>query len=378
MNGIEKIKDTQICALSSFGHNGLDWIHSLIDNHPEVLIMPAFSFYRTLDLFELKHGYRVENFGSIEKNIEDLSNFFYYDKYFKTVRRRFLEDEYHFSDFKHNLLFFIQNSKIYNNTKNIFLGIHYAFSKIYNIDFEEKKVIIFQEHIPWHSAQIREDLNAKFIFMMRDPRAGLAGAWKRTGENRGLVSQYPLEFDKTILWGTYSSHFCLSGSSEREISEDVKIMVNEDMHIDLEYQMRNLCDWLSIKYCDSCLDQTFLGIEWLGESTYLAADELSERPPEDFYDIKNVERRWRSRLSSSDISMIEVIFSKIFRRFSYKTDTRFSFIKYFSAMARFMFIYISNEPIKDKLHFLRISRNLLRRTFVIFFPSLAAKFFKII
>ena len=77
MNGIEKIKDTQICALSSFGHNGLDWIHSLIDNHPEVLIMPAFSFYRTLDLFELKHGYRVEKFGSIEKNIEDLSNFFY-------------------------------------------------------------------------------------------------------------------------------------------------------------------------------------------------------------------------------------------------------------------------------------------------------------
>ena len=34
--------------LGSFGHAGIDWVHSLLDNHDEILIMPAFSF-RSID-----------------------------------------------------------------------------------------------------------------------------------------------------------------------------------------------------------------------------------------------------------------------------------------------------------------------------------------
>ena len=38
--------------LSSFGHAGVDWIHSLLDSHKDILIMPAFSFFRTLHKIE--------------------------------------------------------------------------------------------------------------------------------------------------------------------------------------------------------------------------------------------------------------------------------------------------------------------------------------
>ena len=84
--------------------------------------------------------------------------------------------------------------------------------------------------------------------------------------------------------------------------------------------MIQLCNGL-ILLTPSCLEETFLGIEWLGESAYLGVDELSEKPPEDFYDSKNVEARWRGRLKKNDIEMIEVMLNKIFISFKYKLDT---------------------------------------------------------
>ena len=37
----------------SFGHCGIDWLHSLLDSHSQILIMPCFSFYRTWKLLNL-------------------------------------------------------------------------------------------------------------------------------------------------------------------------------------------------------------------------------------------------------------------------------------------------------------------------------------
>ena len=50
---IQKIKKMPLTVLSTFGHNGLDWVHSLIDNHSQILIMPAFSFFRSLERIKL-------------------------------------------------------------------------------------------------------------------------------------------------------------------------------------------------------------------------------------------------------------------------------------------------------------------------------------
>jgi hypothetical protein len=53
---IQIIKKLKIVILSSFGHNGLDWLHSLLDNHPQALLMPAISFYRTCDFYRIQKG----------------------------------------------------------------------------------------------------------------------------------------------------------------------------------------------------------------------------------------------------------------------------------------------------------------------------------
>ena len=46
------------------------------------------------------------------------------------------------------------------------------------------------------------------------------------------------------------------------------------MHIDLNLEMKKLCIWMNIEFENSLLKQTFLGNNWLGESSYLAVDEL--------------------------------------------------------------------------------------------------------
>ena len=43
------IKQLPVYTLSSFGHAGIDWTHSLLDSHKDILIMPAFSYFRTLN-----------------------------------------------------------------------------------------------------------------------------------------------------------------------------------------------------------------------------------------------------------------------------------------------------------------------------------------
>ena len=45
---VEKIiRDLPVYFLSAFGHCGIDYLHSLLDCHPQILIMPSFSFYRS-------------------------------------------------------------------------------------------------------------------------------------------------------------------------------------------------------------------------------------------------------------------------------------------------------------------------------------------
>ena len=45
-----------IFVLQSAGHSGIDWTHSLLDSHSQVLIMPAFSFYRTIYEIEIRNS----------------------------------------------------------------------------------------------------------------------------------------------------------------------------------------------------------------------------------------------------------------------------------------------------------------------------------
>ena len=283
-NNISSFELLPVTIISSFGHNGLDWIHSLLDSHPNIVLMPAYSFYRTLDFFKLRFGYELTALKDSDGISKELTNFLFTDPSYKVVRRQFLHTKEQAVSFQHSLKYFLEESSLQQGIQKLFYAINYAYSCAYEIDLSRIKMIISQEHVSWHSLEYQEVFDPKFIFMMRDPRAGLAGSWKRQAENAGLKRVNPFDFDKGILLGTYLEKFYQRAFRKDKCSK-IKIMVNEKMHENLELEMRDLSSWLNLDFSSSCLEETFLGKEWLGESSYLGVDELQEKPPKNFYNI---------------------------------------------------------------------------------------------
>jgi hypothetical protein len=369
---IQIIKKLKIVILSSFGHNGLDWLHSLLDNHPQALLMPAISFYRTCDFYRIQKGVNIFDLQT-SLMADEFVSFIYKNSSYEQVRRKFLNSDQDAREFKKHLNDFLLNSGLQNNEENLFRGIQYAFCCLYNLEFKSLKILLAQEHVPWHSEKYIKNLDAKFVFIVRDPRAAIAGSWKRQQENAGLNKLDALHFDKINFYWFYSYDFYKKYLPQNII----KIMINERMHLDLEAEISQLCDWLDIEFLPVCLEQSFMGIEWLGESTYLAVDELSEKPPEDFYLPENIEKRWRSRLSIKDIQMIESIFDQIFIDFNYEFDTPTTYSKKIQGLLRyFRFHYVPNQDTPKHKIIMAVCRNILRRFFLIIIPLKVMKFFR--
>ena len=126
------ISKIPLVVLSSFAHAGIDWVHSLLDSHPEILIMPAFSFFRTLE--RIKRGNKFDIYNSKNTEIAKiLSNTFFYDKSYQFKRRKFIKDEVEMKNFENYLLEHLENSKEINIIKRVFFGIHQGFQIIHEL-----------------------------------------------------------------------------------------------------------------------------------------------------------------------------------------------------------------------------------------------------
>ena len=92
----------------------------------------------------------------------------------------------------------------------------------------QKKIIVTQEHVPWHSEKYKQLFNPKFVFIMRDQEQELLahGRAKVRGDNTSLMKMNSLDFDKINLYWTYAYNFFRKNKD----SNKIKIMVNEDMH----------------------------------------------------------------------------------------------------------------------------------------------------
>ena len=62
---MKKINSIPVAVISAFGHCGLDWLHSLIDSHKQVLIIPPMDFLRTIDILKRKKIYLNNSLASI-------------------------------------------------------------------------------------------------------------------------------------------------------------------------------------------------------------------------------------------------------------------------------------------------------------------------
>ena len=306
------IKELPIYMLGSFGHSGIDWTHSLLDNHSQILIMPAFSFFRTIYKLEKIDKIDLKKFKNSRYASKILTDLFYNDKSFDTKRRKFLFNEEQKEIFQKELEIFFDNDNE-NIIRKTFYAIHSAFCKVHGINLEKVKCIVIHEHVPWHFKKYLHYFNAKSILIFRDPKAVLGGGILRMRDSNSSKKINSRQMDTMILCLVTAFNIYLKEKG----NDKVFSLQNEKMHIDLILEMKKLCKWMNIEYESSLLKQTFLGNNWLGESSYLAVDELDKLPPENYYVPTEVKKRWKTILSNNDILFIEVVFRKFIKEFNY-------------------------------------------------------------
>ena len=85
-----KINSLPVFMLSSFGHAGIDWTHSLLDSHKDIIIMPAFSFFRTLYKIEKINKIKLNKLKDAKFAAKILTEMFFNDVSYRVKRRKFL------------------------------------------------------------------------------------------------------------------------------------------------------------------------------------------------------------------------------------------------------------------------------------------------
>ena len=310
------VDNKKIIFLSTFLHSGLDWVHSLLDSHSEILIMPALSFYRCWTRF---------NFSEVECSEKVYTHFF---KYINdnigpnslNEQKKFLNSQEELDNFFYKLRELLCYQK--SRRRDVFLYIHesYAFAK--NINLEKIKIIISHETLPFYKKYMKIDfIESRLILVLRDPRAALAGIWHRRISQFDYLPDYT--FNMSIDCWLYGIN--IVKDNFYQINKNLYIIQNEKVHENLNLEMRKLCRWLCIEFQHTLLSESYpSGKNVFVDSAYLLNNKLNDQNlfnqeiPKDYFRIENVKKRWRKVLSKSQIIMIENILSYCFDKFGYK------------------------------------------------------------
>lgn len=310
------IKKKKIIFLSSFLHSGIDWVHSLLDSHQNILITPALSFYRCWTKFgfnEMEYGQKIYNkfYLYIKINIGPSS---------KNEQKKFLNNNEELDDFFFKLGNLLKNNLV--SRRDVFLYIHESYLYAKKINEKNIKVIISHEHVPFYKNLFKSDFpDSSIILVLRDPRAALAGIWHRRTELFGHLPDFT--FNMTIDCWFYGISIIKDKNYKQE--KNLYILKNEELHSNIQKEMTKLAKWLKVDFADTLLIESFpSGKKVFVDSAYLMGNKpndqnlLNQKIPDDYFKIDKVVARWKGVLSKQQIMMIEGIFSIIFNNFGYK------------------------------------------------------------
>ena len=79
--------------------------------------------------------------------------------------------------FRSYIFEYLKYKKKFTIKKDLFESIHYAYARVKNFN-QNKKIIVAHEHAPWNCFNYESYFNAKYILIIRDPRASIAGSIK--------------------------------------------------------------------------------------------------------------------------------------------------------------------------------------------------------
>ena len=116
--------------------------------------------------------------------------------------------------------------------------------------------------------------------------------------------------------------------------------------------------------------------KWHGDSVYLGKYDSDKPLPKNYYELKNVIKRWRSQLLKKEIADIENLLNKSMKLFKYKNLTVISKKSLINAHISYLFGYKEKRSFFKNVYY--TCKNILRRISILYFPKLAGKYFDLI
>lgn len=329
---MSQIKKLPLTFLMTFGHCGIDWVHSLLDSHQQILLTPALSFYRCWKMLKLSNVKNsAEMFSIWERYINE-----FIGPNCKNEQKKFFHDQSQLEKFFQ--YFKIKIEEYGTERSNVFLALHEAYAVARDIDLNQVKLIVSHEHLPWPFEAIINDFpSAKILMITRDPRAAVAGIFKGRIADFGHLPDFVLN----LIFDCWLQGMDMYKKYKPQLKERFKVLINEDMHLDLEKNMRDLARWLNIDFDPILLTSTYpSGKSYQPDTRYIKSDETIA-DEKDFYLPENVKKRWIEVLANPhDLLMTEVILNEAMSEFGYKRIYPNSFL---NKIKGFLYFFLPNH-----------------------------------
>ncbi|MDC0215445.1 sulfotransferase, partial [Candidatus Marinimicrobia bacterium] len=306
------INSLPVVALMTTGRTGSDYLHSLLDSHPQVLTFNGhFTVYS--DFFST--ALTIKNDSSIIADIVDefIGKYIYkfVSKYDYQEAKDILgknKDEsitINTSDFKRHVIQLMKDENL--SSRNLLLAFYGSYNICLGNNIFNTKVFFHHPHVGYELDLFINDFSdLKIVFTTRDPRANFVS-------NIENFRRYSLMHDNEV-------HLYNAMKIMLEDCKIDEIHENEDVVIKLEDLpkkniMESFANWLQIDFRESMLNATWAGLEWYG-------DRLSTKKYKSSYSNIDLEKmpshnNWENRLSKKDKYIFNYILNSRLKFYGY-------------------------------------------------------------
>ena len=265
----------KIVAISHFiSRSGTLYLHSLLDNHPQIATIPA--TINIENLLKIKEKFTVEECYQIFKNNNpkffDTSKFTPIDKNNSSLwmlgenkNEKIITNE---ATFRKNFIFSLEDQEI--NPKNVLISLYYAYAKTHNQEIKNFKLILMHPHEKKTTIRFSNYFkDALYIIPIRNPVRAYKSVIKKT---RYMSKMRKKEY--------YPSGQLLENALDIEEFYkkrlDMYFIRLESLGLNLKNIILNISKLLGINYNPSMLKSTFGGKKYWSNSINSPANHFDE------------------------------------------------------------------------------------------------------
>ena len=290
--------DERGCFIAGAAKSGTTLLVSLLDSHPELLVMPQDTAYFPTVLTKYRDRGRRAQFDYLTK--ESWTNVLFG---FQAMRGR--QDYAEFPKKKFLETFERIAFDPANEKRDLLVLMFEAYAEVVGVPLDQIKRWV--EKTPANRNYVPEIFNrfpkAKLLLTMRDPRALLAAqiALERTRRTRKFSVYYVI------------AHWRTAAKLAKKIRDKVVpglVVIYEDLALDPKMSMQKVCDYLEIDFdSEVVLNPTKVGRSWAGNSAAgVRFTEISTEPV----------TRWHGELNEDEIGWVERHCSDLMLEFGYE------------------------------------------------------------